>query len=34
MTNFLLAIRDFVLGLLSLNWPGIGLPCGVVILGL
>lgn len=34
MTSFLAAIRDLVLGLLSLDWPGVGLPCGVVILGL
>lgn len=34
MASFLIAIRDFVTGLVSLEWPGIGLPWIVVVLGL
>lgn len=34
MTDFLSAIAGFVAGLIELEWPGIGLPWGVVVLGL
>ena len=34
MSDFLIAIRDLVTGLIALEWPGIGLPWVVVVLGL
>ena len=34
MTDFLSAIGSFIAGLLALEVPGIGVPMGVLILGL